>query len=283
MKLHQQPLPSRHFHTAPAVTSQIEALPFYVKEIGYLNDRKQSFGRQNQYSEYLFFYSYGSMSFVKHGAKLAVNQDDVVISSCNTGLKFAQLKKKDFIYIIISGTSAQLFYNHIRNKTGIYHTNPLSSVAQLFISLLYIDYKTDPLEAQIEASVILHQLLYEMYKHSKSILSAKNATPVRDTAVHTAIRYIQENYSQPLDIDTICNNVNFSKYYFCKLFKEHTGMTVHQYVVEFRINRSKELLSYSKLSIGAIASSVGFKNTLTFTRQFKEHVHMTPTEYRELC
>ena len=282
MKWHQRPLPSRHFQIHPKIEPKAEVLPFYVKEIGYLADRKFSLGNQNQYSEYLFFYSYGSMSYIKHGNQLAVNQDDVVVSACNTSLKFTQNKKNDFIYVIISGTSAQLFYNHIRNKTGIFHTNPLTAVSELFVSLLYIDYKTNPMDAQLEASVILHQLLYEMYRISKNVLTAKNTTPVQDTAVNTAIRYIQENYAEPLDIDTICESVSFSKYYFCKLFKEHTGMTVHQYVVEYRINRAKELLSYSKLSISSIASSVGFHNTLTFSRQFKELVHMTPTRYREL-
>lgn len=282
MKWHQRPLPSRHFETKPKIDTQVSALPFLVKEIGFASDRKVTFGSSNQYSEYLFFYSYGSMSFMKHGSRYSVMQDDVVVSACNTPLRFAQAQKNDYIYVVIGGTSAQLYYNHIRNKTGVFHTSPLTPVAELFVSLLYLDYKKQPVEAQLEASVILHQLLHEMYQISKNILYAKSITPVQDTAVNTAIRYIQENYAQPLDVDTICDSVSFSKYYFCKLFKEYTGMTIHQYLVEYRINRSKELLSYSQLSIAGVASSVGFKSALTFSRQFKELVHMTPTRYREL-
>ena len=48
-----------------------------------------------------------------------------------------------------------------------------------------------------------------------------------------------------------------------------------------RINRAKELLSYSKLSVATIATEMGFKNTLTFIRNFKAYTNMTPSEYRQ--
>ena len=94
------------------------------------------------------------------------------------------------------------------------------------------------------------------------------------------LKFIQENYSTTLDIDTICSEISFSKHYFCKLFKKQMGITVHQYVNEYRISKSKELLSYSKLSINSIATQVGFRNTLTFLRAFEKSMHMTPSEYR---
>ena len=184
---------------------------------------------------------------------------------------------------MISGTQAQHYYNMIRKSNSLFHTNQLSSILDYFLSLFEIDYTStrNALMNQREAGVLIHQLLLDLYKLSQNILAAKDLTPVQDNAVNTAIRYIQENYQSDLNIDTICNSISFSKYYFCKLFKEHTGMTVHQYVTEFRINKSKELLSYSKLSIAAVANSVGFKNTLTYTRSFEKLVHMTPSEYRK--
>ena len=59
------------------------------------------------------------------------------------------------------------------------------------------------------------------------------------------------------------------------------GITIHQYVSEFRVNKSKELLTYSKLSINAVAASVGYKNPLTYSRAFEKSMHMTPSEYRK--
>ncbi len=285
MKLPKRTLPTVRTGKEAIVNQEIRSLPFYVKEAGFSNSRRFVRGKTNNYSDYLLLYSLTSMTFTKHNVRYPVNPDDVIFSSCNTPLSFSQPwnREKDFLYIVISGTQAQHYYNMIRKSNSLFHTNQLSSILDYFLSLFEIDYTStrNALMNQLEAGVQIHQLLLDLYKLSQNILAAKDLTPVQDNAVNTAIRYIQENYQSDLDIDTICNSISFSKYYFCKLFKEHTGMTVHQYVTEFRINKSKELLSYSKLSIAAVANSVGFKNTLTYTRSFEKLVHMTPSEYRK--
>ena len=285
MKLPKRTLPSVRRGTEAFLTQQIKSLPFYIKEAGFSNSRKFVRGTANNYSDYLLLYSQTSMMFTKHGLRYPVNPDDVIVSACNTPLSFVQPwnKERDFFYIVISGAQAQQFYNLIRKSNSLFHTNQLSSILDYFISLLEIDFQSekDALMHQLEAGVLIHRLLLELYKLSQNILAAKDMTPLQDNAVNTAIKYIQENYQNDMDIDTICDSISFSKYYFCKLFKEHTGMTVHQYVTEFRINKSKELLSYSKLSIAAVASSVGYKNTLTYTRSFEKLVKTTPTEYRK--
>lgn len=285
MKLPKRTLPTVRMGKEAFINQEIKSLPFYVKEAGFSNARRFVRGKTNNYSDYLLLYSLTSMSFTKHNVRYPINPDDVIFSSCNTPLTFSQPwnRERDFLYIVISGAQAQHFYNMIRKSNSLFHTNQLSSIMDYFLSLFEIDYASqkNALMHQLEAGVLIHQLLLDLYKLSQNILAAKDLTPVQDTAVNTAIRYIQANYQNDLDIDTICNSISFSKYYFCKLFKEHTGMTVHQYVTEFRINKSKELLSYSKLSIAAVANSVGFKNTLTYTRSFEKLVHMTPSEYRK--
>lgn len=285
MKLPKRTLPAVRMNKEAIITQEIRSLPFYVKEAGFSNSRRFVRGTANNYSDYLLLYSLTSMTFSKHGVRYPVNPDDVIFSSCNTPLSFSQPwnREKDFFYIIISGMQAQHFYNMIRKSNSLFHTNQLSSILDHFLNLFEIDYRSSKniLMNQMEAGVQIHQLLMDLYKLSQNILAAKDLTPVQDTAVNTAIRFIQEHYQDDLDVDTICNSISFSKFYFCKLFKEHTGMTVHQYVTEFRINKSKDLLSYSKLSIAAVANSVGFKNALTYTRCFEKLVHMTPTEYRK--
>ncbi len=223
------------------------------------------------------------MSFVKHQNKYPVCPHDIVVSACNTPLQFVQYRRRadDFIYLIIGGKHAQQFYNFIRTNNCIYYTSQYSNMLDQFLALLSIDYKTNPLMGQLEASTIIHQLFFSLYKISIDILSAKNMSPAQDTAVNTAINFIEKNYKNNLDVDAICSSVGFSKFYFCKLFKEHTGTTIHQYLTEYRITKSKELLSYSKLSLTAIANSVGYKNVLTYTRNFERLQHMTPSEYRK--
>lgn len=283
MNLLKKLIPNNYVNFTNPVNSVAESFPFYIKEAGYINDHKFSRGHTNNYSDYLFLYSLTNMSFTKHGKKYAVSPHDIVVSACNTPLQFVQghRKKNDYLFLIISGKHAQQFYNIIRTNDSIFRSNQYANILDTFLSLISIDYRTNPILGQMEASTLIHQLFLNLYKISLDILAAKKALPVQDTAINTAIKYIEKNYKNDLDIDTICTNVGFSKFYFCKMFKEHTGVTLHQYVTEYRINQAKNLLSYSKLSITAVANSVGYKNVLTFTRNFERLVKMTPSEYRQ--
>lgn len=275
-------LPDEFRKKSNIITPQIESLPFYVKECGYCSERKFVLGNHNNYSDYLLLYSVsGVMRFTKSQKTQYVHPDHIVVSACNTPLTFTKVSKDwKFFYIIIGGTHAKLYYNSIRTSSCLFATNQLSRLLSLFLEVFTLDLLKN-MQNNLKASLLIHTILYELYTISDNILKAKNITPVQETVVNMTLKYIEKNYKNNLDIDTICNEVSFSKYYFCKLFKEHTGFTIHQYINDYRINKSKELLTYSKLSINAIATSVGFKNTLTFSRSFERTMHMTPSEYRK--
>lgn len=133
----------------------------------------------------------------------------------------------------------------------------------------------------IHASMLIHTIFTSLYDLGYSISKIKELTPAQESNINAALKFITANYKDELSIETISNKIGFSKYYFCKIFKQQMGVTVHQYVNEFRITKAKELLAYSRLSVNSIASRVGFKTTLTFLRAFERLVHMTPSEYRE--
>jgi len=281
VQLSKRTLPSSYGKKINSLNVQVKSLPFYLKECGFSNERKFVTGSKNDYSDYLLFYCIsGVIRYDKNHASTFLRANDIAVSACNVPLTFIRSSKEcQYIYIIVSGTHAKQYYNSFRNKSGQYTSNPLSYLLDNFIDLYDMKFD-DKLLPNMEASLIIHNIMTELYKHSCDILEARAMTPVQENVVNTALKYINNNYSNPLDIDTICNEVSFSKYYFCKLFKKHVGMTVHQYIEEFRIIKAKELLSYSKLSVGAVATSVGYKNTLAFSRAFERATSMTPTEFR---
>ena len=129
-------------------------------------------------------------------------------------------------------------------------------------------------------SLLINNILYSLYQTNFRVLQSKSMTSAKETAINIILKYIQTHYMEDLSLDAICKHVNFSKSYFCRLFKAYTDVSVHQYLSEYRINKSKELLSYSKLTVTAIAHTVGFKTPLTYSRCFEKYVGMTPPEYR---
>lgn len=282
MKLPKRIFPDDYFKKVNKYTSQTESLPFYIKECGYCNERKFVLGNTNNFSDILLLYPVsGVVRFTKNQTTQFIHQDNIIISACNTPLIFTRATKNwEFFYIIVRGSHAKLYYNLIRNSSSVLPGSPLNKILDYFIEAADLNFNKE-LYTDMRASLIIHNIFFELYNISYNILKTKAITPVQETVINQCLKYIEHNYKNDLDIDTICNEVSFSKYYFCKLFKDHMGITIHQYVSEFRVNKSKELLTYSKLSINAVAASVGYKNPLTYSRAFEKSMHMTPSEYRK--
>jgi AraC family transcriptional regulator len=95
--------------------------------------------------------------------------------------------------------------------------------------------------------------------------------------------YVHVNLAENLSIDCLAQVVQLSLGYFATLFRRTFGLTPHQYVVQQRIERARNLLRYSDLPILAIAHQVGFQTQSHFTRLFQQQVGITPKQYRDQC
>lgn len=279
-------LPSSYNVYHLPATTLATSFPFYIKECGFCSEKKFVLGKENNYNDYLLLYSLeGTARHTKSKHTQYIQPHSVVVSACNTPIVFTRVSKQwDFFYFIICGSHARRFYNLIRTQNNVILSNPFANVLdfviELYDTLSTPSAQNDNALIYMNTSRLLLNIFTTLYELSDNISKVKELTPVQETVINMALKYISKNYMNELSIDTICNEISFSKYYFCKLFKKQMGITVHQYVNEFRINKAKELLTYSKLSVSSIATQVGFKTPLTFIRVFQRSVHMTPTEYR---
>lgn len=280
MKLPQKIYPAAYVHKANPLSPKFVHLPFQLVRCGYSNEKHINF--EADYQEYLIFYILdGTAQYTKQRDIRYINRDHILISSCNARISLSKATPRwRYFYAVFSGTHAKLFYNMIRDMSNIFPITPIHNICPVFTELCDLDYQEE-IFCQMQAYYLLHQLIHELILIAVDINKARMATPIQQTVVNMALKYIDEHYQEDLSVDRICQTVSFSKYYFCKLFKEHTGKTLHQYVTEYRVNKSKDLLTYSKLPIHAIAIEVGFQNSLAYTRAFKQYSHMTPSEYRK--
>ena len=94
-----------------------------------------------------------------------------------------------------------------------------------------------------------------------------------------AVEYIQDQLDTDLTVSGIAQAVYMSPYHFMRLFKESTGQSPHQYVIEARVRKATELLTTGKLTISEAAHHVGFVDQSHLTRHFKRVFGMPPKTF----
>ncbi|WP_300351083.1 AraC family transcriptional regulator [Clostridium sp.] len=99
--------------------------------------------------------------------------------------------------------------------------------------------------------------------------------------VARAIEYIEKNYYKDISISSLCLEFKINKTYFCNIFKNETGQTFINFLNNYKIEKSKELLKDLDLSLLDIAHQVGFANQSYYCTVFKKITNQTPLKYRE--
>jgi len=95
-----------------------------------------------------------------------------------------------------------------------------------------------------------------------------------------ARKFIDESYHLPLDLTEISRQACLSRYHFLRLFRDAFNTTPHQYLIQRRIEKAKELLRSRSLSITDVCFEVGFESLGSFSSLFRKRVGQPPVTYR---
>ena len=97
-----------------------------------------------------------------------------------------------------------------------------------------------------------------------------------------AIEFINDHLEDAISLADVASSIGLSSYHFVRQFKSAMGRTPHQYQLERRIERAKELLADTNESIVEVALRLGFSNQSHFTAVFRKHAGITPKHYRKI-
>jgi len=95
-----------------------------------------------------------------------------------------------------------------------------------------------------------------------------------------ASELIDAQYTQPLELDELARTANFSRYHFLRAFRRAFHATPHEYLTRKRIERAKELLAESELTVTEICFEVGFESLGSFSTLFHKITGWSPSIYR---
>jgi len=132
------------------------------------------------------------------------------------------------------------------------------------------------------ASVVTDDLAWELTSAfiEASYVPGERVFGIPPRRLMRVIEHIRNNLDSPLAVGMLCRIAEMSQSHFSKLFKLSTGLTPHQFVLQERINRSKELLRQRGTKLVDVALGVGFENQAHFTTVFGNLVGMTPRQFQ---
>lgn len=96
-----------------------------------------------------------------------------------------------------------------------------------------------------------------------------------------AEQYINDHFQEPVNVDEMAASANLSRHHFSRIFKQETGLSPHQYLINIRLQHARELLSAQNVSLEDIASTCGFSSTSHFISTFKKETGMTPVNFKK--
>ncbi len=125
-----------------------------------------------------------------------------------------------------------------------------------------------------------HSLSEVLEEFSQSLKVSQEKAPAAATSSFLKILgYLEQNYAADISLKTISQEFHLNSSYISQLIKNETGLTYTQYITELRMNKAKELLKTTKLSLNEISEAVGFHDYFYFIKKFKREVGVTPGKF----
>lgn len=166
--------------------------------------------------------------------------------------------------------------HQIIERGGKIHINSLFEISNLFDKIIQEFNANDIGSNTLIASYINQIVVYFLRFSNFNNASSEN---ILDKILEVE-RILEKNFQKNIKIQDICAELFISHHYLTHKFKEYTGISPKQYLMQIRLNNAGKLLSENALSIGEIAQRSGFNDTANFIRLFKRHFGVSPKVFR---
>ena len=87
---------------------------------------------------------------------------------------------------------------------------------------------------------------------------------------------------EKLTLESICGSLYLSPQYVCSVFKQQEGITILDYITNYRIDVARELLLNNRYQINDVMLMVGYNDAKYFVKVFRKKTGVTPSEYRKM-
>lgn len=209
--------------------------------------------------------------------------DRVVEAVRNFDLELAQLAFEAFLDEI----SVNSLNNYLVALTKLMISAFEGASAESPIRSGYMSKKIFEAESREEIVSIFNEVFSELVEFNRIRTDSTKETAsqqVKTERLVNAMKMIIDNSydNSLLCVAAIADEMKLSAGYIGKLFRQHTGMTVSDYINKIRIDEAERILSSTNYTIKRVMEMVGYDNESTFYKKFKTYTGMTPKEFRSL-
>lgn len=160
---------------------------------------------------------------------------------------------------------------------------PLSSIMKVYSILDTIADEPERFVQFLKFTYILYELsISEGAKVLASSSFAHTGNAQESRRVQKVKQYISDNYAKPLKLAELADLVGMSPAAFSRFFRQRTGRTLSEYIVDIRLGFAARMLVDSTKNISEICYECGFNNLSNFNRTFRAKRHYTPREFRSM-
>lgn len=149
------------------------------------------------------------------------------------------------------------------------------------------DYKSRSFGWELAVSSSLYAIWKELVCHLHESLAEHDAPATdgarmrRNQRIKEILSYIREHFTEKITLDEIAKHLHLSTNECCRFFKKNMNCTLFEYITEYRLSKSMELLEHTDLPVSQIAYESGFGSSSYFIEKFRKNVGMTPAAFRK--
>ena len=186
----------------------------------------------------------------------------------------------EYYWIGFSGSNANEYLNRTSiTNSCVANCEENSKIPKIILNMCEISKTYNPSSSDdILLLKELYSLLYTLIEEFPKPFDYKDKE--LHTYIQDALNFINSNYMNSITVQEIADYVNLSRSYLYKMFIKNLGISPQRYLINLRMYKATLLLKSTKLPIGEVANSVGYSDSLLFSKTFSKHFSMSPLNYR---
>ena len=215
----------------------------------------------------------GNMVLIQNGHRSVASAGELLLMDCYEPHEYFAESDTESLWVHFDGDKSRQWFSEICGKKGA-KVKVDEDIAELIRQILRS-------VASVENEYVLSGKLY-------SLLCCLAATPEESVPadrlerVRRAREYIIAHLDEDLSVEKIAKSVHLSPSHFSRLFREMTGFSPYDALLNLRLERAKELLSQTSLSVSEVAYRTGFHSDANFIYFFKKETKISPLKFRKL-